>query len=109
MQAHLVTSTGAAACGAAPMGSARLFLTDAPDQVDCPACAELVGTVYTAHQLREELRAIMRAGGDAAPVEAATGHWWPGELLREVTEWHDAGQPTATETIAALERRQGGE
>ena len=83
-----------------------LRMTDALDMLDCPTCAAFVSGVYSAGQLRDELRAIMRAGSDASAVEASTDQWWPADLIREVTEWHDAGRPTAAEVHAALERRR---
>ena len=102
MQTHLVTNTGDAACGAQPEGGSppRLSLTDALDLVDCPACEHITSAVYSAAQLRDECRAIMRAGGDEPPSD----HWWPADLVREITEWHDAGRPNAAKTVAALER-----
>ena len=62
-----------------------------PDDVD--ARLETVLTGYSAHQLREDIRAIMRAGGEAPP-DIAERTWWPADLVREITEWHEAGRPT---------------
>ena len=78
-------------------------MTDALDMLDCPTCRRFTSAVYSASQLRDEVRA---AGGDASEVEAATDHWWPADLIREVTEWHDSGRPTVAEVRAALQRRR---
>lgn len=53
---------------------------------------------YLAHELREDVRAMMR--GDLQSEDHWT--WWPGDLIREVTEWHDAGRPNAEETVAMV-------
>jgi len=47
------------------------------------------GSTYSAQQMREEIRAMMR--GDLQPNECWS--WWPADLIREITEWHDDGRP----------------
>ena len=48
----------------------------------------------SAFRLREDIRAIMRAGGDV-PEDIAERTWWPADLIREITEWHDNRRPDA--------------
>ena len=55
----------------------------------------------TALQLREDIRAIMRAGGEV-PAKIAERTWWPADLIREITEWHDAGRPDAALTAGMV-------
>ena len=54
-----------------------------------------------AFRLRADIRAIMRAGGEV-PADIAKRSWWPEDLIREVTEWHDAGRPDAATTVARI-------
>lgn len=46
-------------------------------------------------EFREQVRAIMRGEGDP---DAAAAH----SLVREVTEWHDAGRPDMAESLRLL-------
>lgn len=55
----------------------------------------------TALELREDIRAIMRAGGEV-PAGIAERTWWPADLIREITEWHDAGRPDAAVTAGMV-------
>lgn len=43
--------------------------------------------------MREDLRRVMRTGGKSS------GNAVVDDVIREITEWHDAGQPDAEETF----------
>ncbi len=63
-------------------------------------------TTYTASELREDIRAIMRNGGNVPP-KIAERTWWPEDLIREITEWDRLGRPDARETKEMLRQASG--
>ena len=58
-----------------------------------PHVTEQSPSPYSALELRQDIRAIMRNGG-RIPQDVADRSWWAEDLVREITEWHDAGRPT---------------